>query len=334
VPVIATDASGNSRTNNYQVTVPSGASKILSYDLDGNLTSDGEKTYEWDAASRLIAINYNGTTNRSEFNYDGLSRRVQIVEKVNTAIVSEKRFVWNGFSIAEERDGGGGTINKRFFAEGMQIVAGTTAADYYYAKDHLGSIRELTDGGGALHARYDYDPYGRRTKLAGDMDADFAFTGHYYHQPSALNLALFRAYDASLGRWISRDPIEENGGINLYSYVSSDPENWIDPWGLSNDTYVPDNSGKHGGPHIDRYNPGGQNVGRYRPDGSGIPHKGNLPPPIPNSDEDKFKEAADRCKKAPVPSSQGDSPSLKPPSIPWWLAGAAALLYLLEALAD
>jgi hypothetical protein len=46
VAVGATDASGNSRTNNYQVTVPLGLTKTLTYDLDGNLTSDGDKTYE------------------------------------------------------------------------------------------------------------------------------------------------------------------------------------------------------------------------------------------------------------------------------------------------
>ena len=74
VPVVATDASGNSRTNNYQVTVPSGVTKTLAYDVNGNLTSDGSKTYEWDAANRLVAINYTGTTDRSEFSYDGLSR--------------------------------------------------------------------------------------------------------------------------------------------------------------------------------------------------------------------------------------------------------------------
>ena len=31
---------------------------------------------------------------------------------------------------------------------------------------------------------------------------------------------------------ISRDPIAEAGGINLYGYVLNVPVNWIDPWGL------------------------------------------------------------------------------------------------------
>jgi RHS repeat-associated protein len=119
-------------------------------------------------------------------------------------------------------------VTKRFYAQGMQVAS----TNYYYTRDHLGSIRELTNSAGVVQARYDYDPYGRRTKLSGTLDADFGFTGHYYHQRSGLHLALFRAYDADLGRWISRDPIGEQGGINLYGYVGNNPVEIVDPLGL------------------------------------------------------------------------------------------------------
>lgn len=45
------------------------------------------------------------------------------------------------------------------------------STDYFYMTDHLGSIREMTDGGGAIQARYDYDPYGRQTKLSSPTSA-------------------------------------------------------------------------------------------------------------------------------------------------------------------
>jgi uncharacterized protein RhaS with RHS repeats len=45
-------------------------------------------------------------------------------------------------------------------------------------------------------------------------------------------LTLYRAYDPSVGRWVSRDPMGEDGGINLYAYVGSNPLSRIDPTGL------------------------------------------------------------------------------------------------------
>jgi len=109
--------------------------------------------------------------------------------------------------------------------------------DKVICTDHLGSVREMTDATGAVRARYDFDPYGRITKLSGDLEADFGFTGFYRHQSSGLNLTFYRAYDANLGRWLSRDPIEDaelTQGPNLYIYVLNGPINDVDYLGLAN----------------------------------------------------------------------------------------------------
>jgi RHS repeat-associated protein len=90
----------------------------------------------------------------------------------------------------------------------------------------------MTDSTGTIKARYDYDPWGNRTKLSGSVDADFGFTGHYYHAPSNLHLTPFRAYDSASGRWLSRDPIGEAGSINLYGYVGNRVVTQVDPIGL------------------------------------------------------------------------------------------------------
>ncbi len=131
---------------------------------------------------------------RIEFTYDGLSHRKKIVEKTEGTVTSTKQFVWVGDRIAEERDGSN-NVTWRYFGQGDQLWGGTDAGVYYYAKDHLGSIRELTDPAGALRARYDYDPFGNTTKVAGDLNLDFGYTGHYRHAASNLYLAPYRAYD-------------------------------------------------------------------------------------------------------------------------------------------
>ncbi|MEQ1747966.1 MAG: RHS repeat-associated core domain-containing protein [Prosthecobacter sp.] len=73
---------------------------------------------------------------------------------------------------------------------------------------------------------------GLRHGLTQDKPSDMRYTGHLWHEGSGLNLALYRAYDAELGRWISEDPIGEEGGLNLYGYVGNSPVMAVDLLGL------------------------------------------------------------------------------------------------------
>jgi RHS repeat-associated protein len=90
----------------------------------------------------------------------------------------------------------------------------------------------LLDSSGAVRARYDYDVWGNRTKLTGDLECEIGFTGYWSHAPSGLYLSPTRAYSSAFGRFISRDPLGEKGGLNLYGYVGNDPVNAVDPFGL------------------------------------------------------------------------------------------------------
>ena len=244
--VEATDASGNRASNTYSIVV-GGVQKTLEYDLNGNLRFEKNpsggtvlREFQWDAKNRLLAFQnvaigseVNGSK-RSEFTYDGMDRRVRIVEKTHNGISwasdSNKVFVWEGAQIVQRRDSAGATIERNYFADGFE--EGTS--DYFYTRDHLGSIREVVASNGTtIEAVYDYSPWGQVTKTVGSgVESDFLYTGHLYHDESDLHLTLYRAYNSELGMWLSRDPIAENGGINLYAYVGNDPINWFDPLGL------------------------------------------------------------------------------------------------------
>jgi RHS repeat-associated protein len=205
-----------------------GVNRTLTYDLNGSITSDGgTRTFEWDAANRLVAVNYTGQTTRSEFSYDGLSRVAKIVEKTGSTINSTRKFVWNGQQKCEFRDAND-AVTLRVYPQGQHN--GTTA--YFFTRDHLGSIREMFTGGGTVVAQYEYDPYGRSTTITGTTPTDFNFTGLYRHAKSNLDLAGHRAYDPDLGRWLNRDPAGEAGGQNLYAYARNDPANATDTSGL------------------------------------------------------------------------------------------------------
>ena len=228
--VKATDLKGNLRTDQFRIdTTANGTARTLQYDLNGNCTVDGTTTYEWDGQNRLVTV-ISGTK-RSEFTYDGAGRRVRIVEKISGATVTDRRYVWLGSTVAEMRDSGGSTVLIRY--HGMGETEGATKR--YYTRDHLGSVREVVDQTGGVLVRYDYDMFGKRTRVSGS-DAvyvcTFGYTGHVHHEPSGLELTWFRAYDPASGRWLSRDPIAEAGGLNYYAYVGNRPTYSIDPLGL------------------------------------------------------------------------------------------------------
>lgn len=229
-----TSPNANPRTNSYTVNV-TGTSRAPAYDLNGNTTVNGTgQTYDWDAENRLIKITY-ADNSSTEFTYDGLSRRVRIIEKnAASAVTSDKRYLWaGGNQPAEERDATGTTVLKQYHAQGVLIPAATAPLNkLFYTRDHLGSIRELVDANGSLQTRYDYDMWGKRVKLSGTIDSDVGYTGHHHHAKSTLILTWYRAYDAEVGRWLSPDPIGESGGINLFLYVNANPTNKIDPLGL------------------------------------------------------------------------------------------------------
>jgi len=87
---------------------------------------------------------------------------------------------------------------------------------------------------GSVAARYEYGPFGELIRATGPMAKTnpFRFSTKYQDEETGLVYYGYRYYDPGTGRWLSRDPLGEEGGMNLYSAMRSNPDNWVDPLGL------------------------------------------------------------------------------------------------------
>jgi RHS repeat-associated protein len=88
----------------------------------------------------------------------------------------------------------------------------------------------VIDAQGKRIGELDYGPYGEDIKAAGQV-TDYRYAGMFYLPETGLYLTHYRLYDPDTKRWLNRDPIGEEGGINLYAYVEGNPVNFVDPTG-------------------------------------------------------------------------------------------------------
>nr|WP_226894883.1 RHS repeat-associated core domain-containing protein [Luteolibacter marinus] len=112
----------------------------------------------------------------------------------------------------------------------VEIESGADAGVYYPTYDGNGNISEYLDASAVVVAHFEYDPFGEEVVATGSKVAlfDYRFstkpldaeTGYFYYG--------YRYYDPVQGRWPSRDPIGERGGLNLYGFVYNNPNSWYD----------------------------------------------------------------------------------------------------------
>ena len=105
---------------------------------------------------------------------------------------------------------------------------------FFTTYDANGNVSEYVDTNSNTAAHYEYSPFGRLTAATGDKAADFnhRFSTKYQNNETGLYYYGYRYYSAELERWLSRDPIGEDGGIALYVFTNNSV-NEIDILGLS-----------------------------------------------------------------------------------------------------
>ncbi|MCD4780544.1 MAG: RHS repeat-associated core domain-containing protein [Candidatus Omnitrophica bacterium] len=122
------------------------------------------------------------------------------------------------------------------------MVSGTDSYTYLY--DGNGNVGQMLNSStGAIEAHYEYDPYGNSVLESGALASSnpYRFSTKYFDSEYGLYYYGYRYLDPETGRWLNRDPIEENGGLNLYSFALNEPINIFDLLGMQNS---PPNLGK------------------------------------------------------------------------------------------
>lgn len=181
-----------------------------------------------------LKIDYPGIGNSSQFLYNGRSQNSEIIEITSSVISSQQIFVWSGSRRAEERNSVGARVKFLFYRG--QI---SSSQNYFYGMNHIRSITEMTDSSGVIESQSSYNAFGEKGVIKNNVEPDLAFTSQYVHSRSKMLLAIFRSYKPGIGRWISRDPMEELSGNNLFAYCLNEPINNSDLPGLRNPTTLP-----------------------------------------------------------------------------------------------
>ena len=161
----------------------------------------------------------------SFFFYDGwnLVRELRMAGGENVGV---DEYFW-GRDVSSSLDGAGGV--------GGLVCLVRDGAAYVPLYDANGNITAYVDSSGSLVARYTYDCFGNVISSSGEQAGDFRFGFSTKYQDETTGLLLYecRCYSPVLGRWMTRDPIGEDGGVNLYAFCENDPLDSCDYLGLS-----------------------------------------------------------------------------------------------------
>ena len=234
---IAVDAHARHSTNS--VTISLAGTNSYSYDLNGNLLTDGTRNFGYDDENELIAVwQTSGWSNN--FAYDGKLRR-RIERDYSWAgssgwqLTNEIHFIYDGNVVVQERSaanlpqvsytrgkdlsrslqGAGGIGGLLARTDNTKLISGDPLATAYYHCDGNGNVTCLMSPYQQVAAKYLYDPYGTTLAMYGALAAanTYRFSSKEWNGNSGLYYYLYRFYDPNLQRWPNRDPLADFGSL-------------------------------------------------------------------------------------------------------------------------
>jgi RHS repeat-associated protein len=241
----ATNSYTANALNQYSVITDPGNTVNPVYDLDGNIITNGVWSFRWDAENRMVAAYSNDALLVVNI-YNDQSRRIRKVTAQGT-----RTFLYDGWNPIREIRSQSSEVSTNYYCWGTDLsgslqgaggvggllavmVDGPAPATYYPCYDANGNVTAYVDEFGIVQAEYAYDAFGQTISPGVDLASTFShrFSTKYADDETGLYYYGYRYYAPGLGRWVSRDPIGEIGGDNLYSFSLNDLQNEIDSLGL------------------------------------------------------------------------------------------------------
>jgi RHS repeat-associated protein len=220
------------------------------YTANGELTSKtvGSQVtnYTYDALGNLLDVTL-PPGGPIAYVVDGENRRVG--KEVNGTL-TEGFLYKDALNVVVQLDGSGNPVNRFVFGSKPNVpdYFTSSAGTFRILSDHLGSPRLIVNTStGSVVEEIDYDEFGNVTNDTSPGLTPFGFAGGLYDKDTGLVRFGARDYDASVGRWLSKDPARFAGGMNLYGYVVNDPVNFTDSLGLGECDYYAARCSVNGG---------------------------------------------------------------------------------------
>lgn len=236
--------------------------ETFEYDADGNLTQDGRWEYTWDMENRLIKTESLPSLPddlrvcvSNEYDYMGRRVKKTVFSGYSGGSYSNMNsitYVWDAYNIVAELCDAGFTntylwgLDLSGALQGAGGVGGLLAvhvADtnslqpsaYYPSCDGNGNITDYFTTSNSIAAHREYDAFGQTIALTGSKKDDFThwFSTKPFDEETGLVMYELRVYSPELGRWVSRDMIQERGGVNIYFFLRNNPILSIDFLGLN-----------------------------------------------------------------------------------------------------
>jgi len=234
------------------------------YDNNGNTTSSGVNTYQYDVFNRLTNVN-NG---QIVIAYDGDGNRVsKTIGGVTTYYLVDDRNPSGYAQVVEEYQG---TTPSRVYCYGLDLISqrqATSSAVSYYGYDGHGSTRFLANIVGGITDTYAYDAYGNLIANTGTTPNNYLYCGQQYDSDLGFYYNRARYLNTSTGRFGTMDSYEGNNedplSLHKYLYAADSPLDNTDPSGLTLYKCLIDASASGSSLPFDLYMIGGQHAYIY-----------------------------------------------------------------------